>query len=59
MKMDVSGKVSQAQKTSGIQDVYFDQLSGNAHPTGVISITDGITTSNIQIGSEGEISWTN
>lgn len=59
MVVNVNDTISQAQKVTGIQDVYFDQLSGNAHPTGVITITDGITTSSIQIGTEGELSWTN
>jgi prepilin-type N-terminal cleavage/methylation domain-containing protein len=57
--VDVKGKISQILSHGGLTDIYFSQLSGNANPTGSINLYDGVSTSTITIGREGQILWTN
>ncbi len=44
---------------SGITDVVFDQLSGNAHfaPAGNLNLTDGRRNEVISLNNEGQINW--
>ena len=42
---------------SGISDVVFSQLSGDASPTGIITFSGLNRTATITINSEGGISW--
>jgi len=45
---------------TGINDIVFSQLSGNASPVGTTTIADPTNHSSvISINSEGQISWTN
>ena len=49
-----------ATKHSGIDEIIFEQLSGNANIIGDIILTDSTgKTSVISINSEGQILWTN
>lgn len=42
---------------SGLNEVLFSQLSGNAHTTGDITIGNGIRSMVISINNEGRIAW--
>lgn len=44
---------------SGISEIVFEQLSGDASTVGNIILTEDGHTSTITIGSEGQIIWTN
>jgi len=42
---------------SGLNEVVFSQLSGDASPQGVVVVSDGGRTSSISINHEGTINW--
>jgi hypothetical protein len=42
---------------SGLNDIVFDQLTGNATPTGDLILSDNISSSTISINQEGRIDW--
>lgn len=47
-------------QAAGLSDVVFTQLSGDAAPTGTISLSDTLGHSSvITVNSEGQITWTN
>jgi prepilin-type N-terminal cleavage/methylation domain-containing protein len=47
-------------KHTGASDILFEQLSGDANPSGDITLTDvNDRSSTITVGSEGEIRWSN
>ncbi len=42
---------------TGINDIVFDQLSGNAAPAGDITLSNSIRSSTISVNNEGKIDW--
>ncbi|MBY0376489.1 prepilin-type N-terminal cleavage/methylation domain-containing protein [Patescibacteria group bacterium] len=42
---------------TGLNDFYFNQLSGNPSSTGIIQLSDGITTKTINIKTGGLLDW--
>ena len=57
-KVEVGEKISKAITYSGLSDIDFEQLTGNT-TAGTVTLTDGVKSSVITIGSDGQISWTN
>ncbi|MEK7536069.1 MAG: prepilin-type N-terminal cleavage/methylation domain-containing protein [Patescibacteria group bacterium] len=60
---DPNNEIHQANPSvnhSGMTEVLFDQLSGNAHVTlGALILDQGSSQSIISINDEGQIDWTN
>lgn len=55
----IGSNISGAIFLNGLQEISFEQLSGNANATGTITLSDTAQSSTITIGSEGQIFWTN
>ena len=57
---DITIDVSNSTYVSGMTEIIFERLSGNATTIGDINLTDDRNhTSTISINSEGQILWTN
>ncbi len=54
---DLMVQKSSSITTSGLNEIIFDQLTGNASPTGEIVLSDGISSTTISINQEGRINW--
>jgi len=42
---------------SGLQEITFQQLEGNANASGTIAVSNGVQTTTVSINSEGRIYW--
>lgn len=56
--IEVGENITQTVLSTGATEVYFEEFSGNATASN-ITLRDGTNISTINIGSEGQIFWTN
>jgi prepilin-type N-terminal cleavage/methylation domain-containing protein len=54
---DLIVEKNSAITVSGTAEIIFDQLTGNASPTGDIILGDGVSSSSVSVNQEGRINW--